>query len=391
MGKLHSLYSNDFYFEIARANQQRYDHRTIIGQNGALAGAAKFIWGQGTVASQDLTEATTAAVVCISSSNQATDVNKSVTITGVNANYDEIVEVINTNATDGRTKVTGTKAFLAINSVTIPAALSGKLYVYYNSAITAGVPDDLTKVQAVIDIGSKQSFNAFYCVPRNKNLYMSNFRYTSTGSTTKNDVVITIKRKLFGGSYVDLDTIKYTDLSTTFVDGQVDFMYEPIIFPAKSKFKITGGLAGGTALDITIKAKFVEETITALPTTTNVINLATYLKTLTTRSTTIASQNYFLIGLNEFPTTVISSFNLDDTLTIITGATNYRVAANTEVAFDAAYFISGKLISTDKKAMMTVMRCVDSGGNVDFVLAPVHTFVELGSGSRRVNKISYLA
>ena len=383
---------NDFYLEVARGNVSGYTAREIVGQNAALAGADKFIWGEGTVSSQDLTEATTAAIVYISSSDQLADVGKAITITGVDANYDEITEVITTHAVDGRTRVAGTKAFLAINKVTVAAALTGKLYVYYLSTVTAGVPDDLTKVQAVIDIGNTESFNAYYCVPRNKILYLTSLRYRSTGSTTTHDVILSIKRKLYGGAYVVLDIAKYLDLGkTNFVDNQIDFSDAPLVFAAKSKFKMTASLAGGTALNIAVEAKFVEEAVTVVPTTTTVINQATYAALLTTRRTTLASQNYYLIGMDEVPTALPSTFNLDNLLATITGATNYRVAANTEVAFDPAYFVSGKLVSTTKKALITVMRCVDTAANVDYVLAPVNTVVDLGSGVKKTQKISYLA
>ena len=383
---------NDFYLEVARGNVSGYTAREIVGQNAALAGADKFIWGEGTVSSQDLTEAATAAIVYISTT-AAGDTSKAVTITGVDANYDEITEVITTNATDGRTRVAGTKAFLAINKVTIAAAVAGKLYVFYASAVTNdGVPDDLTKVQAVIDIGNTESFNAFYCVPRNRTLYLTSLRYRSTGSTTTHDVILSIKQKLYGGAYTVLDIAKYLDLGTTnFIDEQISFTDAPLVFPAKSKFKLTAGLVGGTALDIAIEAKFIEEAVTVVPTTTTVINQATYAALLTTRGQTLASQNYYLIGMDEVPTALPSTFNLDNLLATITGATNYRVAANTEVAFDPAYFVSGKLVSTTKKALITVMRCVDTAANVDYVLAPVNTVVDLGSGVKKTQKISYLA
>jgi len=388
---LPTVYVNDFYLEVARGNVAGYAAREIIGQNAALAGVDKFIWGEGTVSSQDLTEATAAAIVYVSSSD-VDDKSKAVTITGVDANYDEITEVITTDAVSGQTRVAGTKAFLAINKVTVAAALEGKLYVFYAVAATAGVPDDLTKVQAVIDIGNVESFNAFYCVPRNKNLYLTSLRYRSTGSTTTHDVILGIKRKLYGGAYIALDAVKYTDLGTTnFIDAQIDFSDAPLVFVAKSKFKMTASLVGGTALNVAIEAKFIEETVAVAPATTTVINKTTYLATLTTRGTTIASQNYYLIGLDEVPTSLPTSFNLDDTVAIITGATNYRVAVDTEVAFDPAYFVSGKLVSTTKKAILTVMRCVDSGANVDYVLAPVNTIVDLGSGIKKTQKISYLA
>jgi len=59
---------NDFYLEVARGNVSGYTAREIVGQNAALAGADKFIWGEGTVLSQDLMEAIIAVIVYISSS-----------------------------------------------------------------------------------------------------------------------------------------------------------------------------------------------------------------------------------------------------------------------------------------------------------------------------------
>ena len=382
---------NDFYLEVVKGNVTGYAAREIVGMQGALGGTDKDIWGQGTVASANIVEAATAAIVYISSSD-AGDKSVAVTITGVDANYDEITEVITTNATDGCTSVAGTKAFLAINKVTVAAALTGKLYVYYLSNVTTGVPDDPTKVQAVIDIGFVQSYNAFYTVPRNKKLYLTSYRYRSTGSATTHDVVINLQRKLYGGTYTTVDVSKYKDLGgTNFTENQVQITDSPIEFAPKSKFKVQASLSGGTALDIAFEAKFVEESIEVAASTTSVINMTTYLALLTSRVSTISAVTYYLIGLDEMPTIIPSSFNMNDLLTTITGATNYRVAANTEVVFDPAYFVSGKLVVTSKKALLTVMRCVDSAANVDYVLAPVNTLVDLGSGLKKTQKISYLA
>lgn len=376
---------NDFYLEVIRGNVTGFSAREIVGQNKSLSDT-QFIWTEGT--GQDLTEASAAAPIYVSSAN-AGDTNKTVTVTGVDANYDEITETITTN---GQTPVVGQKSFLAVNSVTVSTALSGKLYVYYSSDVTSGVPDDLTKVQAVVDAGDLQAYNAFYCVPRNKNLYLTNLRYSSTNSTTAHNVILTVQKKVYGGSYTTVDEIKYTDPGTGYVDNQVDFMMAPVLFPAKSKFKMIGSLAGGTDLIVAVEAKFIEEDIRIEPAVTSVMNKATYLATLTARDTTITSLNYYLIGLDELPMEIPSSFNLNDTLAVISGdPTTYRVADDTEVAFDPAYFVSGKLVSTTKPALLTVMRCVDSSDNVDYVLAPVNTLVDLGGGIKKTMKISYLA
>jgi len=373
--------SNDFYFEVNRGNITGFSTLELVGVNAAVGGTED-IWNSGASISQ----VSSAAVLNVSSSD-ATDIDLAVTITGLDANYDEITEVITTAHASGQTKVTGTQLFLRVNSVTIASAPAGKVYVYYADTVTAGVPDTASKIQSVIDIAATRSYNAIYTVPRNKNLYLTSIRYRSTGSTTAHDVIISLIQKLYGGSNATVSEIKYVDLATTnYTDEQVSYTDKPIIFPAKSEIRFTAGLAGGTALNISLLANFIVETIEVLPTTVAVINKTQYLAQLTALTRTLASQNYYLIGLDEYPTEFPATVNLEDTLTTITGDTLYTVAADTCVAFDPNYFTSGKLIVTTKPALLTIMRCVDSAAAVTYVYAPVNTLVNL----KNVKTIKYL-
>jgi len=382
---------NDFYLEVVKGNVTGYATREIVGMHGSLAGVDKDIWNYGTVAG-NITEAATAAVVYVSSDDED-DKSVAVTITGVDENYDEITEVITTDADSGQTPVAGTKAFLAINKVEIAEAVSGNIYVYYDSdGVIGGVPDSTTsKVQAAIDKGFTQSYNAFYTVPRNKKLYLTSYRYYSTGSDTTHDVIINIQRKLYGGTYTTVTVSKYTDPGTAFIENQVQITDSPIEFAPKSKFKVQASLDGGTGLNIAFEAKCIEESIAVAASATPVVNMTTYLALLSTRGSTIDAVTYYLIGIDEMLANIPSSFNMNDLLITIPATTYYRVATNTEVVFDPVYFVSGKLVITSKKALLTVMRCVDSKGNVDYVLAPVNTLVDLGSGVKKTTKISYLA
>jgi len=379
--------SNDFYLEVARGNVTGFASREIIGTVPAVAGTYD-VWNAGIDANKVITQVTTAALLYVSSSN-AGDTTQSVTITGLDANYDVITETIELN---GQTRVTGTKAFLRVNGVELSAACAGNVYVYYVSAVTGGVPDTKSKIQAMVAIGDLVAYNAIYTVPRNKNLYLTSLRYASAASTTAHDVVLSVIRKIYGGSNVTVKTIKYTDLGTTnYTDAQVSFTDQPILFPAKSEFRVQSALAGGTAMVMNVLCNFIEESISVTPSTVDVIDRAAYLAYLAAGSLTLSSQNYWLIGLDEEPSAPPSTVNLDDVLCTITGATNYRVAADTNVVFDPAYFVSGKLVTTTKKAIVTIMRCVDSGGGVKYVLAPVNTVVNIGSGTKKVTSISYLA
>lgn len=388
-------YINDFYLEVARGNVSGFSAREIVGTslNTAL-GETTDVWNAilGTLGHQ--IQVATAALLYISSSSAA-DITQTVTITGVDANYDEITEDIALDGTNGQTIVAGTKSFLRVNSAVLDAACAGKVYVYYVSTATAGVPDTKAKVQAAIDIAALQAYNAIYTVPRNKNLYMTSLRYASCGSTTTHDVILCVRQTLYGGSETVVKTIKYVDAGTTlYTDDQVQFTDQPVLFPAKSEFKVTTTLTGGTALNVSVLANFIEEDITAVPSTVDVLSLGAYTALLTSLTRTNATMNYWLIGLETYPDSVPLTANLDDVLATITGAAvaDWHVAADTDVAFDVNYFVPGvvaansKLIVTTNKAIFTIMRCVDSAAAVHYVQAPVNTLINLGN----VKKTSYL-
>ena len=377
-----NILSNDFFMEVVQGNADGFVAKNLMGLNAAVGGTED-VWNQG----GSITQVATAALLYISSS-AAADTSFKVTITGLDEFYNEITEVITTNSSSGRTQVAGTKAFLRVNSATITSAAAGKIYVYYYVTATNGVPDNLAKVQAAIDIAALCAYNAIYTVPVNKNLYLTSLRLRSTGSTTTNDVIVSVLRKLYGGTVETLETVKYLDLGTTlYTDKQVMFKDHYLFFPAKSEFRITAGLSGGTALNITVEPKCVEETFDTTTSIVTLLDKVAYAAYLTGAGRTIASQNYWLIGLDEYPTELPQTADLSNVLATITGTTSYKVAADTEVTFDYAYYVSGKLINTTKKAVLTIMRCVDNASVVKYVLATDQVLINI----RNVKKIKYLA
>lgn len=370
---------NDFFLEVVRGNVTGFAAREVVGINSAV-GDTEDIWNAAATVTT-ITQVSTAALLYVSSTSVA-DTTQTATIVGLDANYDEITENVDLN---GQTAVATTKAFLRVNSVTIDAAAAGIVYIYYTCVVAAGVPQTASKVQSRIEIAALQAYNAIYTVPRNKILYLTSLRYASTGSTTTHDVIVSVIRKVYGGSNETVKVIKYVDLATTnYIDEQVQLTDQPIVFAAKSEFRMQAGLAGGTALNITVLATFVEESVEVADSTIRVYDKTAYLAAYTGPT---ASVIYYLIGLDELPTTFPTTFVLADVLATITGeTTNYTVAADTEVAFDPNYFVSGKLIMTNKKAILTVMRCIDAVAGVYYVLAPQNPMFSLGN----CKKVKYL-
>ncbi len=370
---------NDFYLEVVRGNVTGFATREVIGVNSAVSGTEDIWNAAATVAA--ITQVSTAALLYVSSTN-AGDTTQTVTIVGLDGNYDEITESV---LLTGQTAVATTKSFLRVNSVTISAAPAGIVYIFYTCAVVAGVPQTASKVQSRIEVASLQAYNAIYTVPRNKIMYLTSLRYASTGSTTTHDVVVSVIRKVYSGSNEIVKVIKYVDLATTnYIDEQIQLTDQPIVFAAKSEFRMTADLAGGTALNITVLATFVEESVEVADSTIRVYDKTAYLAAYTGPT---ASVIYYLIGLDELPAEFPSTFVLADLLTTITGeTTNYSVAADTEVAFDPNYFVSGKLIVTTKKAVLTIMRCIDAVAGVYYVLAPQNPMFSLGN----CKKVKYL-
>ena len=367
----------NFYLDVVRGVVDGYSTRELVGLNAAVGGTED-IWNYG----GSITQSATAALLYVSSSDALDTTTHKLTITGLDANYNTITEIV---TMAGQTVVPTTKAFLRVNSVTSNLAANGTCYVYYyNAVVTAGVPQTASTIQAIINIGALQAYNAIYTVPRDKNLYFTSMRYASTASSTTHDVIISITRKVYGGSLETVESIKYVDLgSTDYVDRQFSVIDQPIFFPAKSEIRLTAGLSGGTALNISVLINFIEESLTVTPSATRVYDMKSYVAAY---SAPTISCIYYLIGLDELPVTLPITANLLDTLTTITGQANYSVAADTEVAFDVAVFTSGKLVQTTKKAVLSIVRCIDNAAAVYYVLAPNNTMYSLGG----VKKVSYL-
>jgi len=379
---------NDFYLEVVRGNVTGYTAKALLALNADIDAGTEDVWNQG----GSITVVSTAALLYVSST-AAADAALAVVITGLDQNYDEITETILTATPDGQIRAAGTKAFLRVNSVTMPVAPAGKVYVYYICAAGGGtgIPADLTKVQAAVDIAGTQAYNAIYTVPRNKNWYLTSLRFRSAGTLVAHDVAIDIIKKVYGGSDVTVETLNYANsaTTTTYTDEQFQCNDQPRLFPAKSLIRVQATLgAGGSNLNLAMELNFIEEDIVVTDSVVDVIDKAAFIARMALTGAVISSQNYWLIGLDELPVTYPTTAALGDVLTTITGTALYKVAADTEIIFDAAYYAdSGKLIITDKKAVLTLMRCITDAAVVYYVLAPNNTMFSLGN----VKKVKYIA
>lgn len=172
-------------FELQLAREQISFHKTLFkfGFNVDVDDALETVWAQGGLYSY----LSTATVLKISSSDtndtSAGTGARTVTLYGLDANYDEISETITLN---GQTAVNSTLSYLRINRMVVRSAGTGgkNAGVIYagTGTVTAGVP---ANIYASVAIGDNQTLMALWTVPRGYTAYLTQTDVTL--ATTQNN------------------------------------------------------------------------------------------------------------------------------------------------------------------------------------------------------------
>jgi len=156
---------------ILAVRQGKIDGHALFSQQGNRTnlqkGDSKVIWDL--VDEDDYTFSTTAAIDSISSSNTLDAVD--ITILGLDENF---LPVSQTILLDGQTRVALDTPLLRHNKSFNDSSvdLGGDVYIYENTAITAGKPNDTTKIRGFIDSFDQESLQAVYTVPGEKRAYI---------------------------------------------------------------------------------------------------------------------------------------------------------------------------------------------------------------------------
>lgn len=170
---------------------------------------------------------------------------RTITATGVNSSFVEVSETISMN---GQTQVAVTAAFMDVNTFrtatvgTAGGAAAGDIY-FYTGAATAGVPNDLTTVQAKVLVGYNQDLTCKYTVPAGKSLLIRRFTAGTHGSATAQPTLLRVHYSTnFGITYMEtFDTHMNTG-------GKVDSnLKNPMYFPEKTQMMVSVLCAAGTA------------------------------------------------------------------------------------------------------------------------------------------------
>lgn len=220
--------SEPFELQVSRNQIAGHKHLFKFGLNPDINGTLETVWSS-SIPYVYPTAATVMKVSSTSASDAAAGTGAhTVYVAGLDANYNEINEIV---TLDGQTGVNTTNLFLRVFSAYVVTAGSantaiGDLYIGVGT-ITAGVP---ATVYAKIDIGENQTNMAMWTVPANHTLYiyrgtfsaasnnaaqyvLGKFMFRNFGGVFRNAADITVNSNVFGYDFeIPLAVPEKTDI-----------------------------------------------------------------------------------------------------------------------------------------------------------------------------------
>jgi hypothetical protein len=203
--------TEDFGLQVARGQIPYHKHVYKFGQNAVVGDSVETIWSQGGLYSYP----PSATTMTVSSSNtndtSAGTGARTVLISGLDGDYDEISETITLN---GQTAVTTTNSFLRVNRAIVLTAGSGGAnagIIYVGTGtVTTGVPANI--YTTINGDGTNQTLQAFWTVPANYTAYIHQTNI-STGNSSNNPAVLKtlLVARPHGGVFNTKEVIVLTD------------------------------------------------------------------------------------------------------------------------------------------------------------------------------------
>jgi hypothetical protein len=245
-------------FELQVARGQIMGHKTLFkfGVNGDVGTSIETVWAQGGTYAYPAS----ATVMKISSSSAddaaAGTGARTISIAGLDANYNEISETVILN---GQTEVNTVKSYLRISRMFVVTAGSGAtaVGVIYagTGTVTSGVP---ATVYGMIAIGANQTQMAFWTVPAGYTLYLMGTFYSSGNSTANAFTNFQLIQRPLGGVF--------RQQSSTRTAGSGDFvldLHTPLVFAEKTDIEVRAtASAGASNVSAEFEGIYIENNIT---------------------------------------------------------------------------------------------------------------------------------
>jgi hypothetical protein len=205
--------SEPFELQVARGQIAWHYDVHKFGFNSDIDDSLETIWTQGGLYSY-LAAATQLSI----SSSSANDTSagtgaRTVTLSGLDTDYNEISETITLN---GQTAVTTTNSYLRIFRIVVNSAGSGgeNAGVIYagTGTVTAGVP---ANKYATISIGDNQTLMAFWTVPANHTAYLLQTDVTLATAQNNKYCTVSLVARPYGEVFQVKDRFVKAESQTT--------------------------------------------------------------------------------------------------------------------------------------------------------------------------------
>jgi hypothetical protein len=229
-------------FELQVARGQITMHKPLFkfGINGDVGTSVETVWAQGGT----YVYPASATVMKISSSSAddaaAGTGARTISIAGLDANYNEISETVILN---GQTEVNTVNSYLRISRMFVVTAGSGATAagtIYAGTGtVTSGVP---AVIYGMIALNANQTQMAFWTVPAGYTLYLMGVYYSSGNSTANAWTNFQMIQRPLGGVF--------RQQSSTRTPGSGDFvldLHTPVAFPEKTDIEIRAVASAGAS------------------------------------------------------------------------------------------------------------------------------------------------
>jgi hypothetical protein len=241
-------------FELQVARDQISYHESVhkFGFYNSVDTNLTTIWSQGGVYSY-LSAASTLYISSSSTNDTGAGTGaRTVTVSGLDNNFDEKIETVTLNGQSG-VELNGSTWFrvnrIIVNTAGSGGANAGVLYVGTESAPSSGVP---TNKYATVAIGDNQTLMCIYTIPRGYTGFITQ-KDVSASSSAGKFAILTLVARPFGGVFNAKDRVLSSEGYSV-----IEYSY-PLKFTEKTDIEIRAQAdsAGGTvtvsaALDILI-------------------------------------------------------------------------------------------------------------------------------------------
>lgn len=239
--------SNEWLSLVARGLIAGHEFVTVSGDNPTISmiSPPEDIWDLGGI--YTFSADGTAPIDTISSSDAADTMD--LTIKGLDINGDEVIQVVGLNG-QGKASLTTP---LWRHNITVNRSnqnVVGGVYLYEDTVLTDGVPDDATKIRGHINNGNNRSLQGVFTIPNGK-MGEIHWIYPFLSKPINASIVVRFKTRFFGEVQLNSVPLGLNSNGSSFLPINA---VPPLPFPSRAD--LIPEVVSSTANDVGVGVNF---------------------------------------------------------------------------------------------------------------------------------------